>query len=86
VGSGTKQPQAEETFEATDACRDDAVDGPTQLTAHDAVPVGEKVAEVSAVQELQKPSKLDRLAVNCLLNAFTQLLPPQLGLLQVSLV
>jgi hypothetical protein len=65
VGSGTKQLQAEETFEATGPCRDAAVDGPTQLAAHDAVPVGANLADVLAVQELQKPSKSDRLAVKC---------------------
>ena len=76
VGSGTKQLHAEETVDATDACSVAAVDGPTQLAAQDAVPVGSKLAEVDAVHELQKPSRSERLAVNCLLNAFAQLFPP----------
>ena len=80
VGSGTKQLQADETLDATAVCNEEAVDGPTQFAAHDAVPVGANTADGSAVQELQKDSRLVRLAVNSLLNAFAQLFPPQLGL------
>ena len=81
MGSGTKQLQAEETLDATAVCNDTAVDGPTQLVAQLAVPVGANVADDSAVYELQNEIKLSRLAVNCLLNSFAQLFPPQLGLL-----
>jgi len=77
VGSGTKQLHAEETLEATATL---SVDVPTQLLAQAAVPVGAKALEVPEVKELQKPSKLSKLAVNCLLKALTQLLPPHLGL------
>lgn len=80
VGSGTKQLQADETFDATTLCREDAVEVPKQLVAHEAVPVGANTADSSAVQELQNDSRLSRLAVNCLLNSLAQLLPPQLGL------
>jgi hypothetical protein len=80
VGSGTKQLQADETLEATADCTEAAVEVPTQLVAHVAVPVGENTAVGAAVHELQNDSRLSRLAVNCLLKALTQLLPPQLGL------
>lgn len=80
VGSGTKQLQAEDTFEATADCTEAAVEVPTQLAAHVAVPVAENTAVGAAVQELQNDSKLSRLDVNCLLKALAQLLPPQLGL------
>jgi hypothetical protein len=81
VGSGTKQLHADETLDATDACSDGEVDAPTQFAAQDAVPAGANVAEDDAVHELQKPSRSERLAVKCLLKAFTQLLPPHvLGL------
>jgi hypothetical protein len=80
VGSGTKQLHADDTLDATADCTDVAVEVPTQLAAHDAVPVGENTAVGAAVQELQNDSRLLRLAVNCLLKAFTQLFPPQLGL------
>jgi hypothetical protein len=80
VGSGTKQLHAEETFDATAVASEDAVEVPKQLAAHEAVPVGANTADGSAVKELQKDSRLSRLAVNCLLNALTQLFPPQLGL------
>ena len=80
VGSGTKQLQAEETLEATADCIEGAVEVPTQLAAHDAVPVAEKTAVGEAVQELQKDSRLSRLEVNSFLKALAQLLPPQLGL------
>ena len=85
VGSGTKQLHADETFEATAVAFEAAVDGPTQLTAQAAVPVGENEEVGDAVHELQKDSKLSRLAVNCLLKALMQLFPPQLGL-QLHLV
>lgn len=81
VGSGTKQLQAEDTLEATTDCTEAAVEVPTQLAAQVAVPVGENTAVGAAVHELQNDSRLSRLAVNCLLKALTQLLPPQLGLL-----
>jgi hypothetical protein len=80
VGSGTKQLQADETFEATALCNEEAVEVPKQLVAHDAVPVGANTADSPAVQELQNDSRLSRLAVNCLLNSLAQLFPPQLGL------
>jgi hypothetical protein len=79
-GSGTKQLHAEDTLDATADCIATAVEVPTQLAAHVAVPVGANTAVGAAVQELQKDSKLSRLAVNCLLKALAQLLPPQLGL------
>lgn len=80
VGSGTKQLHAEETLDATAASWVAAVDGPTQLAAHVAVPVGANTEVGAAVQELQNDSRLSRLAVNCLWNALAQLLLPQLGL------
>jgi hypothetical protein len=80
VGSGTKQLQAEDTFEATAACTEAAVEVPRQLAAQVAVPVGANTEVGAAVQELQKDSRLSRLAVNCSLKALAQLLPPQLGL------
>lgn len=80
MGSGTKQLQAEDTLDATAGCTEAAVEVPTQLAAQAAVPVGEKVAVGAAVHELQNDSRLSRLAVNCLLKALAQLLPPQLGL------
>lgn len=76
---GRKHSQAEETLDATAVCNEAAVDVPTQLPAHAAVPVGENTAEDPEVQELQKASRSCRLAVNCLLNELTQLFPPQLG-------
>jgi len=76
VGSGTKQLQAEETLEAIAT---PSVDVPMQFLAQLAVPVAENAVVVPEVKELQKPSKLSRLAVNCLLKALAQLLPPQLG-------
>jgi hypothetical protein len=80
VGPGTKQLHAEDTLDATADCTEAAVEVPAQLAAHLAVPVGENTAVGAAVQELQNDSRLSRLAVNCLLKALTQLLPPQLGL------
>ena len=76
VGSGTKQLQAEDTLEAIATL---SVDVPTQFAAHDAVPVAtnEFVPPVKAPQNALRSS---RLAVNCLLKALAQLLPPQLGL------
>jgi len=56
------------------------VEAPTQLAAHDAVPVGANLLDVPEVHELQKAVKLSKLAVNCLLKALAQLFPPQLGL------
>lgn len=76
VGSGTKQLQAEETLDAMAAL---SVDVPTQFLAQEAVPVAANEF-VAAVNEPQNALKLSRLAVNCLLNALAQLLPPQLGL------
>ena len=67
-------------MDATADCAEADVEVPTQLAAHDAVPVGANTAVGAAVQELQNDSRLLRLAVNCLLKALTQLLPPQLGL------
>jgi hypothetical protein len=67
-------------LEATADCNETAVEVPRQLVAHDAVPVGANVADDSAVHELQKDSRLSRPAVNCLLKALAQLLPPQDGL------
>jgi hypothetical protein len=80
VGSGTKQLHADDILDATADCTDAAVEVPTQLAAHDAVPVGENTVVGAAVQELQNDSRLSRLAVNCLLKAFTQLFPPHFGL------
>lgn len=80
MGSGTKQLQAEDTLDATADCTEAAVEVPTQLAAQVAVPVGEKTAVGAAVHELQNDSRLSWLAVNCLLKALAQLLPPQLGL------
>ena len=80
MGSGTKQLQAEDTLDATAGCTGAAVEVPRQLAAQVAVPVGEKTAVGAAVHELQNDSRLSRLAVNCLLKALAQLLPPQLGL------
>ena len=77
VGSGTKQLQAEDTLEATATL---SVDVPMQFAAHDAVPVAAKLLDVPEVNELQNALKFSRLAVNCLLKALAQLLPPQLGL------
>lgn len=51
-----------------------------QLAAHDAVPVAAKMSEGAAVQELQKDSKLEKLAVYCCPKALSQLFDPQLGL------
>jgi len=76
VGSGTKQLQAEETLEAIAAL---SVEVPTQFAAQDAVPVAANEL-VPAVSEPQNALKLSKLAVNCLLKALAQLLPPQLGL------
>ena len=67
-------------MEATAVCNETAVEVPRQLVAQAAVPVGANVADDSAVHELQKDSRLSRLAVNCLLNALAQLLLPQDGL------
>jgi hypothetical protein len=86
VGSGTKQLHAEDTLDATADCTEAAVEVPTQLAAHVAVPVGENTAVGATVHELQNDSRLSRLAVNCLLKALAQLLPPQLGLFCQHLV
>lgn len=80
MGLGKKQLHADETLDATSVACDAAVDAPRQFVAHAAVPVGANEEVGEAVHELQNDSKLSRLAVNCLLNALTQLFPPQLGL------
>jgi len=72
--------QADETLDATANCWEAAVEAPIQFEAQAAVPVAEKRSDGPAVHELQKASKLLKLAVNCLLKALTQLLPPQLRL------
>jgi hypothetical protein len=67
-------------LDATAVCNEAAVDVPMQFPAKAPAPVAVKAAEDPDVQELQKDSRLSRLAVNCLLKAFTQLFPPQFGL------
>ena len=77
MGSGTKQLHADETLDAIATL---SVDLAMQFVAQLAVPVAANELEVPEVNELQNADKLSRLAVNSLLKALAQLLPPQLGL------